>query len=685
LSKIARAPRWAKATVAVGLTFTLLLTAVSAGIRLPGLSMLLPFRFPAGLDYSGPLGSFSPLRPAFVRSVLGDLIPAEPRSPEGRRGPGGTSAVLSQRLEETHPATNDRRQDARSIPSIPYRGHTNTRNASRDPDEPAGCAPVGGTVWYRYDANRTAALIATTFGTNYATSLAVFVSDEDGPRQIGCDTDPRGNAYWPFTAEEGKTYLIQVASATGGGDLIFNLEPQGRTAIVSTSRSGRPGYGNSFFPTLSPDGRHVAFISGAPDLAAGAKKNEETALDMAPVLRGCFSEETEPELYCQQIVFRDRRVGDTRVASVSSEGYIGNSSSWGPTMSADGRYVAFTSESSNLVPGDTNEDMDAFVHDFRSGKTERVSVADDGTQSDTNFANTGASRSSISGDGRYVAFESEFESLVPGDTNGSADAFVRDRLLSRTTRVSVSSSGEQTFPLVDQVYAGRLDGAKSLNVMEPSISSNGRFVAFNSSAANLVGRDTNNALDVFVHDRQSHRTERVSVDSRGKEGNGSSSISGRSSISADGRYVVFSSAASNLVAGDTNGVGDVFVHDRKTRKTIRASVSTTGEQIRDQTFLGYETISLDGGRIGFQSDASNLVPRDENASLDVFVHDLRTKVTIRVSVEPGGTEATGRDGGFPWLSADGNTVAFDSYPKVARAGPGDREFDQVYVHEMPRP
>jgi Tol biopolymer transport system component len=235
------------------------------------------------------------------------------------------------------------------------------------------------------------------------------------------------------------------------------------------------------------------------------------------------------------IFVHDRQTGATTRVSVSSNGSEGNSNSYSPSISSDGSYVAFDSNASNLVPGDTNENYDIFVHERQTGATSRVSVGSDGSE-----GNGRSSNPSISADGRYVAFNSDAGNLVPVDTNGDYDVFVHDRQTGATSRVSVSSDGSE---------------GNSYSLF-PVISADGRYVAFASNAGNLVPGDTNGIYDIFVHDRQTGATSRVSVSSDGSEGNDSSA---RPSISADGRYAVFSSVAGNLVSGDTNGFEDVFV------------------------------------------------------------------------------------------------------------------------------
>src|SRR5437660_1328853 len=243
--------------------------------------------------------------------------------------------------------------------------------------------------------------------------------------------------------------------------------------------------------------------------------------------------------------------------SVASGGTEGDDASLGSALSADGRFVAFDSAATDLVAGDTNGASDVFVHDRQTGTTERVSVASDGTQ-----ANNVSSYPALSADGRFVAFQSDATNLVAGDTNGATDVFVHDRQTGATERVSVASGGG--------TQGNRNSGGF---FAFPALSADGRLVAFQSDATNLVARDTNGATDVFVHDRQTGTTERVSVASGGSQGNG---FSAGPVLSADGRFVAFHSTATNLVAGDTNGATDVFVHDRQTGTTERVSVASGG-------------------------------------------------------------------------------------------------------------
>ncbi|MEG4284712.1 calcium-binding protein [Microcoleus sp. A006_D1] len=347
----------------------------------------------------------------------------------------------------------------------------------------------------------------------------------------------------------------------------------------------------------------------------------------------------------------------TRV-SVDSAGNQGNDGSFSSSFSADGRFVAFSSDAFNLVPGDTNNSRDIFVRNLSTNTTTRVSVDSAGNQ-----GNDFSRAPSISADGRFVAFFSDASNLVPGDTNGSSDFFVRDLLTNTTTRVSVDSAGNQG------------NGDFSSFSLVPSISADGRFVAFKSNAFNLVPGDTNNTEDIFVRDLSTNTTTRVSVDSAGNQGIDNSSAP---SISANGRFVAFSSDASNLVPGDTNGSRDIFVRDLSTNTTTRVSVDSAGNQGKNLSRA--PSISANGRFVAFLSNSSNLVPGDTNNKEDIFVRDLSTNTTTRVSVDSAGNQAIGNSYN-PSISADGRFVAFPS--ETSNLVPGDtRNLSDIFVRDL---
>ena len=357
-------------------------------------------------------------------------------------------------------------------------------------------------------------------------------------------------------------------------DIFVRDRVLGTTERVSISSSGRQAHGKSTDPVISADGRYVAFTSTAQDLVAG---------DVNHV--------------CDVFV-HDRQTGTTRLVSMSSAGRHANDDSVHPAISADGRIVAFQSSATNLVRADTNRIRDIFARNLATGRTKRVSVSSTGRQ-----ANDRSSSPAVSADGRIVAFASGASNLVAGDTNDAGDVFVRDRVAAKTWRVSVSAEGRQA----DDVST------------RPSVSANGAVVAFWSDASNLVAHDTNYDNDVFLRDRVAGTTELISLSSTGEQANSVSYTTRAQSLSADGRYVVFESWATNLVAGDTNGVGDVFWHDRTTGTTVRVDVSSSGEQTTGEVNSLLSAMSSDGRFVAFWSAAPNLVPGDTSGSYDLFL------------------------------------------------------------------
>jgi hypothetical protein len=325
--------------------------------------------------------------------------------------------------------------------------------------------------------------------------------------------------------------------------------------------------------------------------------------------------------------------GTTTRVSVASDGIEGNSDSYYSSVNDDGRFVAFTSPSNNLVVNDTNFFNDVFVHNRQTGITERVSIATNG-----NEGNGQSVFAVMNSEARYVVFDSLASNLVPNDTNGEWDIFVRDRILSTTERVSLATNSNQGN------YAS----------VRPDVNADGRFVVFISFANTLVPNDNNNMSDVFLRDRTLGTTTRVNINSAGTETNGPSD---NVSINADGRYVVFGSNASNLVSNDTNDTYDIFLRDLETEITTRVSVATGGMQSNGTSTI--PTISEDGRYIAFQSDANNLVPNDNNNNSDIFVHDRLTNSTELASVSI--TGGTGDSGSLhPDLSSNGRYVVFKS-------------------------
>lgn len=351
-------------------------------------------------------------------------------------------------------------------------------------------------------------------------------------------------------------------------------------------------------------------------------------------------------------------------ASVSTAGVEGDSLSWRPEISDDGRYVVFQSNASQLVPADTNSKTDIFVRDLQNGTTERVSLNSSGAES---ILGGGTFNSSISGDGRFVAFSSHASDFVANDTNGKNDVFLRDRVSGTTVRVSVDSAGNEAD-----------DSSASSN--PPAVSDDGRYVAFTSRASNLVGSAVSDYRDIYRHDTQTGTTIQISVTSAGVSND---RYSGNPDMSADGRYVAFESSATNFIPGDTGIYSDIFLRDTQTGLTTHISVPTSGTFANSSSVQ--PSVSADGRYIAFQSAASNLVPNDTNNHWDIFHHDTHTSITTRVSVSSAGEQGTGGNSTSgsqsPSISADGRYVGFTS--GFSNLTPGNYFYSvgQTYVHD----
>lgn len=412
-----------------------------------------------------------------------------------------------------------------------------------------------------------------------------------------------------------------TARAIVAGSLLLAAPSLALAQVVerySVSSAGAQGDDMSGSGFTTPDGRFASFASNATNLVA----NDNNAV--------------------WDVFLRDRFAATTERVSVDSFGAEGNADSTGGALTPDARFVAFWSNATNLVAGDANGVRDVFVRDRALGATALVSVDSTGAQ-----GNGPSFWVAISADGRFVAFGSFANNLVPGDTNGGSDVFVRDLVAGTTELVSVDPTG---------AYG---NAPSYLDGMTPD----GRFVVFSSAASNFVSGDTNAAMDVFLRDRQSGTTERISVDSAGGEGH-DHSLNG--AVTPDGRFIAFDSVADNLVAGDTNQRGDVFVRDRQNGTTERVSLRSNGHQGNGTSW--YPAISADGSLVAFRSFATNLVGFDHNGSQDAFVHDRTTGATRRVSLDATGHELD-QDTQAVTISADGRFVTITT--SATNVVPGD--------------
>jgi Tol biopolymer transport system component len=403
--------------------------------------------------------------------------------------------------------------------------------------------------------------------------------------------------------------LAGALAASAGPAALGAAAPRTVRASVGTGDVQANGAGSG--AAISAGGRLVAFVSLATDLVPGATARTS------------------------QVYLRNLATGRTSLVSRNRAGIEGQGSvdSFGLGMSGDGEEVVFASAAPNLVPRDRNGVEDVFVRDRRAGVTRLVSRSSAGLE-----GNGASGFGVISADGRFVAFQSYATNLAASDRNGRADVFVRDLRTGRTRLVSRSDTG------------GFANGTS----FPVAISRHGRYVAFDAVASNIAPGTHLGRTVVYVRDMARHRTTRVSPAGAGAPCYGTS-------MTPDGRDVVFDSKAGNLVAGDTNAAQDVFVADRTAHTVTRVSVATGGGQQLGpgDTYLEGGSISADGRLVAFASLARDLVGGDTNAVYDVFVHDLVADTTVRESVSSAGVQGDRRSLD-PRISAGGRMVVFAS-------------------------
>ncbi|MCB2187322.1 MAG: VCBS repeat-containing protein [Deltaproteobacteria bacterium] len=390
--------------------------------------------------------------------------------------------------------------------------------------------------------------------------------------------------------------------------------PARQTVRASVATDGAQADNTSSYSQISGDGRYVVFTSSASNLVTGDANG------------------------ASDIFRRDLITGQTIRVSVPNAGGESNGLSLRGGISDDGRYVVFDSSATNLVAGDGNANQDIFLRDISAGTTVRVSVNPTGGDADDNSV-----LSSITGDGRYITYYSRAKNLIPGGSSGLEQTYLYDTQTRTTALLSRNTAGDEgnNFCAFFSTYP-------------PVSSSDGRYSAFSSFATNLVTGDTNLDWDVFVRDRQTPQTIRASVANDGTEANSSCL---EPFLSRDGRYVSFGSAADNLVAGDTNGSIDIFLHDRVTGLLSRVNLAHDGAQADGDCALA--TLNSSASLVAFQADATNLVLGDTNAAWDVFVRDLQSGVIIRASANNVGLESDG-DSALPIMAANSTYVAFQS-------------------------
>jgi len=476
----------------------------------------------------------------------------------------------------------------------------------------------------------------------------------------------------PTQAVAAETVLVSV-DASGSGD------GNGESILGNTPQAG-----------ISSRGQLIAFQSDAENLVAN-----DTNLNT-------------------DVFVRNLKTGTTTLVSVNHAGTAsGNRRSWYPAISGNGRFVVFESEADDLVPNDTNGSFDVFVRDLKLGTTSLVSINLAGTDSGAgesydahidargrfvsffsgaedltstladganvyvrdlksgitsmvgiNLLGNGVSLgvsdyARLSADGKFVVFNSSSPDLVPSGTNGYRNVFVRDLRAGTTHLVSVNQA--QTGGGNNSSYINTRELGNCLEDLYPPnpISKNGRFIVFTSRATNLVGNDVNGVEDVFVRDMRLGTASLVSINQPGTSSGNSES--GCATVSAKGTVVAFESYADDLAVNDNNGDTDVFVRNLATGATTLASVNSSGTGSGNGSSWG-AGLSANGKTLVFTSEADNLAPNDTNAdNPDVFVRDLAKATSTLVSVNHAGTASGDNNSQYPQLSGNGKVVVFQSY------------------------
>lgn len=398
--------------------------------------------------------------------------------------------------------------------------------------------------------------------------------DSDEVQATGSSTLPQSTR---VVSNDGR-FVVFSSDATnlvandnnGVSDVFLRDRALGTTVRISVNKDGGNASAESHTPCINSDGRFIAFASLAGDLVEG---DANGLLD---------------------VYVYDRNTGEIIRASVAAANGEPDGDSKDPYISADGRYVTFSSSATNLVAEGANINVDIYVRDLFLGVTSKVSVRPGGVFTELNSWNP-----AISADGRHVVFTSGDGGLVPGDIDGPQDIFVRNLDTWAIERVSVSTAG----------------GESNARNGVAAISADGKVVAWWSRADNLVEGDDNGLDDIFVRDRVAGTTRRVNVSSAGEQASGGGSY--HVSITDNGRFVIYLSDANNLVADDNNGFGDIFSYDRFTGVTRRHSLTPDG--VGGNDYSRRPSVSASGKYIAFESLASDFVADDDNLLQDVFL------------------------------------------------------------------
>ena len=515
--------------------------------------------------------------------------------------------------------------------------------------------------------------------TNGISDLFVFDSQLRTIKRANVSTtgiQANDNSLVPALSRDGRFVVFHsladnlvVGDTNGTNDIFVHDLLSGETNMVSVRNDGQTVIADSAYASINEDGRFIAFQSDGNQFVPGDNNGSH------------------------DIFVKDRLTGNIELVSASSNGVPGNSYSTLPVISSDGRFVVFTSAANNLVQNDSNGKVDVFVHDRTLKTTRLVSVTQSGAQT-----NADSYQPTISGDGQFVVYNSDASNITSNDSNNLSDFFwfsiatneikliPNNGPLNVFARANISDDGRwvnfsrgidgferigdndgqrdsylfdtQTNRLIQTTPTTGNDNGWSTK--QAHASGDNRFFAFASQSSLLVESDTNQSDDVFLLDRNSSSIERVSVNSLGGQAN---SFSTFPVVDDSGRFVAFLSNASDLVSGDDSNSVDLFLRDRLNKTTVRIAQNPSIDWNGNAKFW----ISSNGRVVVFESPNPSVVPNDTNSSRDVFLYDIETKFTSRVSVGDGGVQLNG-DSFNPIVSGDGKSVLFVSFATNVTAG-----------------
>lgn len=674
-----RRPKLFSLSATVGSTALLVVSGmVMLALRVPPHEILaaLPDRLLVDVDrWTG--AKLQPLTGQFVTRALGSgpldralPLPTPNSSDPSPVAPGTPQRATMQhddRLVVAHASSNDRRNSAYTVPSLPFTARTDTTAARREPEEPSDCAATGGTVWYRYTPDRDRRLFVSTLGTRYPLVLGIFEVGPDGRlRRVDCALGTSGNAESRFTTRAGTTYLFQITGPAGGGELVFNLDAAGTHLHVAD-------HSNFTRVALSSDGSRVAYLN-----------DHRTAVFVSDLTTGQRWE-----------VHREHRVEPFVARSVNPA--VGSLA-----LSGDGRYAAFhTTEA--LVADDTNRHDDVYVHDLATGTSVRASLSSDGQQGwlpgswlpeqiGPAHNNWSWPSVSLSHDGRYVAFTSELAGLVEDDEPRTCTpytpsqpvdvpylrckaVFVRDLVAGSTVRVSIGEGGTSRH---SHSYA-------------VEISADGRYLAFVAEDHSALVASSR-AAQVYLHDRDADGDGRLdepgavtttlaSVSPDGAPGDGDSGMGQpyqALAVSGDGQRVAYWSHAGNLHPDRGGTDQNLYVFDARAGRN--ELVPDTWREWHPDTLenIGLD-LSSDGGTVAFAIEVNQTTVRNEGHWGAILLYDLRHRTLTRLPPLFSGEEEAWADHA-PSLSADSRYVALVTHP----ADCIERETcHALYVYERP--